>query len=186
MLLAAHTVMVAVMSMTPLHLQHLSGAAADGPGFLSVVGFTISLHVAGMFALSPVMGWAADRLGAGRTALAGLAILLGAVAVAGLGRGAVPSVTVGLVLLGLGWSATTVAGSALLVEAVPSARRVTVQGLSDAAMSGAGAVGSLVAGAVMGWGGYGSLTSLTGVLVVLTAAGAAVALRAPARYRTAG
>src|SRR5690625_1971349 len=85
MLLAAHAVMVSVMAMTPLHLQHTAGDGAHHPDFLTVVGLTISLHVAGMYALSPLMGWAADRFGGSRVALAGLAVLLAAVAVAGLG-----------------------------------------------------------------------------------------------------
>ena len=52
----AHAVMVAVMAMTPIHLLH-HGAT------LTVVGLTISLHIAGMFALSPVFGVLADRWG---------------------------------------------------------------------------------------------------------------------------
>lgn len=176
-LLAAHTVMVAVMSMTPLHLQHVAGAAAHTPDLLTVIGFTISLHVAGMYALSPVMGWAADRIGGGRTALGGLAVLLAAVAAAGLGQGSVPMVTVGLVLLGLGWSAATVAASAMLVDAVAPSRRVTAQGLADALMSAAGAIGSLGAGLVMGLAGFGALNIAMAILVVLVATYAVRALR---------
>ena len=52
----SHATMVALMSMTPVHLVH-------GGATLSVVGFTISLHIAGMFALSPVFGVLADRFG---------------------------------------------------------------------------------------------------------------------------
>ena len=48
--------MVAVMAMTPVHLLH-HGAS------LTIIGLTISLHVAGMFALSPVFGILADRVG---------------------------------------------------------------------------------------------------------------------------
>lgn len=177
MLLAAHAVMVSVMAMTPLHLQHTAGDGAHHPDFLTVVGLTISLHVAGMYALSPLMGWAADRFGGSRVALAGLAVLLAAVAVAGLGRGSVPTVTVGLVLLGLGWSAATVAASALLVDALPPARRVTAQGLSDALMSGAGALGSLAAGAVMGAAGFGALNAVSAALLVAVAGAVAVTLR---------
>ena len=58
-------------------------------------------------------------------------MLLTALAFAGLARGSVTTVTIGLVLLGLGWSAATTAGSALLVEAVPP----------NAARHGAGPLG---------------------------------------------
>ena len=52
----SHATMVALMSMAPVHLRE-HGAT------LTVVGLTISLHVARMYALSPVFGWLADRLG---------------------------------------------------------------------------------------------------------------------------
>ncbi len=73
----AHAVMVGVMSMTSVHLRH-HGAS------LTIVGFVISGHVAGMYALSPVMGWLADRLGRIPTIGIGLAILACAMTVAAL------------------------------------------------------------------------------------------------------
>lgn len=171
MIITAHAVMVAVMSVTPLHLERIAGHGAGHPDTLTLVGLTISLHVAGMFALSPVMGWAADRVGAATVAVGGLGVLLVSVAVAGGGHASVPAVTVGLVLLGLGWSAATVAGSALLVESLPATRRVPAQGLSDALMSGAGALGSLGAGGLLGLVGYGWLNAASGALVVLVVTG---------------
>ncbi|WP_210480760.1 MFS transporter [Naasia sp. SYSU D00948] len=175
MLLAAHTVMVAVMSMTPLHLQHTS-TDVHGGAFLTIVGFTISLHVAGMYALSPLMGWLADRYGGGRAALGGLAILLAAVATAGIGHATIPVITVGLVLLGLGWSAATVAASSLLVDAVAPVARVPAQGLSDALMSGAGALGSLGAGTAMALAGFAGLNVMAGILLLAAALYAALTL----------
>ncbi len=50
-------------------------------------------------------------------------------------------VLTGLILLGLGWSASTVAGSALLNDAAPVADRVRLQGRGDLAMNLAGALG---------------------------------------------
>ena len=61
---------------------------------------------------------------------------------------------VGLVLLGLGWSASTVAGSALLTDAAPIADRVRLQGRSDLAMNLAGAVGGALSGPVLAVAGY--------------------------------
>ncbi|NKX51676.1 MFS transporter, partial [Arthrobacter deserti] len=113
---AAHAVMVAVMSMTPLHMQHHAGHAGGNPDTIALIGFTISLHIAGMYALSPLMGWLTARLGAAPTVLAGLGALAAAAALTGLAARHMPAVAVGLVLLGLGWSAATVAGSALLVS----------------------------------------------------------------------
>ena len=98
-----------VMAMTPLHMHH------DGMS-LEVVGIVISAHIMGMYALSPVFGWLSDRYGALRVAIGGIgifaaAIALGLVAAAGAGLAATMAA---LVLLGLGWSASLIASSAML------------------------------------------------------------------------
>lgn len=157
---AAHGTMVAVMAMTPVHLLH-HGAT------LTVIGLTISLHIAGMFALAPVFGILADRLGRLPTIMIGQAVLAAALLVASFGAESTPAVTVALVLLGLGWSASTVAGSALLTEASSEEHRTRRQGLSDFAMSMVGAVGAILAGVVLGAIGYGGLALVVGVLVVV-------------------
>jgi MFS family permease len=175
----AHAVMVGVMSMTPLHLQEL----VEGPGashaghtasgdVLVIIGFTISLHIAGMFALSPVMGWLTDKAGRAQTIMVGFCLLITAVAVAGFGQASTAAVAVGLVLLGLGWSAATVSGSTLLAESVSQESRVAVQGVSDMLMGAAGAVGGAVSGLVLSWIGYLGLNLLGGAVgaAVLAAA----------------
>ncbi|HZA04932.1 MAG TPA: MFS transporter [Propionibacteriaceae bacterium] len=159
----SHATMVALMSMTPVHLVH-AGAT------LSVVGFTLSLHVAGMFALSPVFGVLADRLGRVPTVLLGQLLLFAAAAVTALGSHQTPVVVLGLILLGLGWSASTVAGSALLNDAAPADRRLRLQGRSDLAMNVAGAVGGAVSGPLLAWLGYAGLAwSLVLPIVFLVA-----------------
>ncbi|ELT44716.1 MFS transporter [Arthrobacter nitrophenolicus] len=177
----AHAVMVGVMSMTPLHLQHLvEGPAASHAGHtasgdvLVIIGFTISLHIAGMFALSPVMGWLTDKAGRTETVMIGCMLLITAVLVAGFGQGSTAAVAVGLVLLGMGWSAATVSGSTLLAESVGQESRVVVQGVSDMLMGAAGAVGGAVSGLVLGWTGYLGLNMLGGVVGALVLAAAFV------------
>ncbi|MET0812529.1 MAG: MFS transporter [Microbacterium sp.] len=170
---AAHGVMVSVMAMTPVHLLH---HGAD----LAVIGFTLSLHIAGMYALAPVFGILSDRLGRVSTILVGQALLVAALLTASFGQEANSAVTVGLILLGLGWSATTVAGSALLTEASAEDRRTRRQGLSDFTMSVVAGVGAILAGVVLGWIGYGGLALTVGVLVV------AVAALSPLGRRTSG
>jgi MFS family permease len=169
---AAHAVMVAVMSMTPLHMQHHAGHTAGTADTTALIGLTISLHIAGMYALSPLMGVLTDRLGPRTAALAGLFTLLAAVALTGLAPQNMGAVTFGLILLGLGWSATTVAGSTLLVGTLTPAERVPVQGFSDATMSLAGAVGSALAGPVMGLAGYSGISAFAAAVVA--AAGVAL------------
>ena len=131
--------MVALMAMTPVHLMH-------GGATLSVVGLTLSLHIAGMFALSPVFGILSDRLGRIPTILLGQAMLVFAALVTALGSHNQALVITGLILLGLGWSASTVAGSALLNDAAPVADRVRLQGRGDLAMNLAGALGGALSG----------------------------------------
>ena len=138
----SHMVMVSVMSMTPIHMK--------GMGFdLVVVGFTISLHIAGMYAFSPIFGWLSDKIGRVQTVILGQSIYVAALAVAGFGQDSRLAVTIGLFLLGLGWSASTVGGAALLTATLPVQEKTNVQGLSDALMNLSGAFGGAVAGTIL-------------------------------------
>ncbi|CAM5371141.1 MFS transporter [Streptomyces tanashiensis] len=132
----SHTAMVSIMSMTPVALTH---HGAD----IQLIGLVISGHIAGMYAFSPLMGWLSDRLG--RLAVIGLAVgLIGAAAlVAGTAGPSHGRTALGLFVLGLGWSAGLVSGSALLTDSVPQAARAAVQGLSDFVMNTAAGAGGL-------------------------------------------
>lgn len=170
-----HAVMVGVMVMTPVHLGH-HGAT------LTVIGVVISLHVAGMYALSPVMGWLVDRVGRVATIGVGLGALAASVVVGAL---APPQnhalVGVSLFLLGVGWSGTLVGGSTLLSESVPAGVRTAVQGTSDLTMGLAGALAGALAGPVLARGGFAVLTWCAGALLVPVVVQAALARRvAPA------
>ena len=138
----SHMVMVAVMSMTPVHVTSHGGS-------LVVVGFVISLHILGMYAFAPVFGTLSDKIGSVRTILLGQLIFVAALLLAGLGSEVQHLVTIGLFLLGLGWSAATVAGSALLTVSVPAEQKANVQGLSDSVMNLSGAFGGAIAGTVV-------------------------------------
>ncbi|MFI7743936.1 MFS transporter [Kocuria rhizosphaericola] len=156
----SHAVMVALMSMTPVHLT-LHGAS------LSVVGLTISLHVAGMYSLAPVFGWLADRAGRRPTVLLGQALFVASLVLSWFGSTSPVLVTVSLVLLGLGWSASTVAGSTLVAEAVPPAERPKLQGVSDLFMNLAGATGGALAGPVLALIGFDGLSAALLALVAV-------------------
>lgn len=138
----SHLVMVSVMSMTPAHLNAEGHSLAD-------VGLTISLHVAGMYALAPVFGWLSDKFGARRTIVLGQVIFIVSLLVAGLGQSNFVMVMIGLFLLGVGWSASTVAASALLSETLGVEQRSKVQGFSDSLMNFSGALGGAVAGTIL-------------------------------------
>ena len=162
----SHLVMVAVMAMTPAHLH---GGGHD----LAAVGLTISLHIAGMYAFAPVFGVLTDRIGARPTIMLGQALLVAALATAGLGQLSFAAVVVGLFLLGLGWSAATVAASALLTEVLPVAEKTKVQGFSDTLMNLAGAFGGAIAGTILTLYTFGGLNAvaLLPVVAIVVATG---------------
>src|SRR5690625_2607434 len=144
----AHAVMVMVMVMTPVHME----GSGDS---LELVGITISLHVLGMYGLSPVFGWAIDRLGAGAVAAIGIAVELAALVtgfIAAAGNTAL--MVTSLILLGLGWSAAILAGSSLVATITPPDIRVPLQGASDALMNYAGAAAAALAGPILAAGGF--------------------------------
>lgn len=146
-----HLVMVGVMSMTPVHILD---AGHDAAHTLQIVGIVLSFHIAGMFALAPVTGWLSDRYGRRPVILGGVAFLLLACGLAGTAGHETSRLTLGLTLLGLGWSGTMVGGSALLSESVDSEIRPSAQGLSDLVMGLAGAMAGALSGVAMSGGGY--------------------------------
>ncbi len=157
-----HLVMVAVMSMTPLYI----GQTHSDADTLRIVGFVISAHIAGMYGLSPVVGWLTDRLGRKPVILGGVALLVTACAIAGTSGHDTPQLTAGLILLGLGWSCTMVAGSTLFTESIPLQVKARAQGLSDLATGLTGASAGLLSGVVVGFFGYPALTLLAAIATI--------------------
>ena len=133
---------------------------------LRVVGIVLSLHIAGMYALSPVVGLLTDRLGRRAVILGGVGLLLAACALAGTAGHDTVRLAVGLTLLGIGWSCTMVAGSTLLSESVPVEVRPAAQGLSDLSMGLAGAVAGAASGFVVDLFGFPTLNLLAAIATV--------------------
>ena len=165
--------MVAVMTMTPLHMRD------HGHADLSTL--VISVHVLGMFGLSPLVGRWADRFGRVRILGVGAGILaLGTITA--VVAGYVPGlVFVGLFLLGLGWSFALIAGSALLTESLPLEERTGAQGLADVAMSLLGAIAALSSGFVKEMVGYHWLANFATLAAILTLFAVATVARSQAR-----
>jgi MFS family permease len=186
----AHGVMIMVMVMTPVHMQH-------GGMSLQLVGIVISLHVLGMFALSPVFGWLADRFGPLRVAVGGMtlqaaAVVLGFAAAAlvpdaGAHAGHAPAATldtevltaVALVLLGLGWSACVIASSAVLASVAEPHVKLPLQGATDALMNYFGAGAAALAGPLLAWGGFQAVNTAGAILLVPAVVTVILAVRAP-------
>jgi MFS family permease len=160
-----HLVMVGVMTMTPVHIGAMAGMHGD-TDVLRLVGIVLSLHVAGMYALSPLVGLAADRFGRRTIIICGVGILLAACLFAGTSGEHRVRLTIGLVLLGFGWSCMIVAGSTLLTESVPADVRPAAQGLSDLVMGTAGASSGALSGVVVSGAGYPTLTLIAAIATV--------------------
>lgn len=169
----AHATMVMVMVMTPLHMQHHGMS-------LELVGIVISLHVLGMFAFSPVIGWLADRFGATRIALAGMVVLATAIALGFIAASAAAGRTltaVALTVLGLGWSACMISASALLASTSSARVRVPLQGATDAGMNYAGAAAAALAGPILAFGGFRAVNLAAAVILVPAVVAAVGVLR---------
>jgi MFS family permease len=167
---SAHAIMVSVMVMTPLHIHHC-GPVGDS---LRIIGLVLSAHVLGMYAFAPLVGWLVDRIGHATVLAIGGFVLLAALTLAGgAPAGGSPRLLVGLFLLGLGWSCSLVASSALLVDAVPLVERPGVQGGADLLMGLFAAGAGALAGVIVGRWGYAVLNVAAGVLAV-SVLGAAV------------
>jgi len=156
-----HIAMVAVMVMTPVHMAHVDVT-------LTIIGLVISVHVLGMYAFSPLVGALTDRLGRLRVIQIGVAILLSSALISGFAR-ADDAITlgIGLFFLGLGWSCTLIAGSALLTESVAPEFKSASQGASDLVMNLSGASGGAIAGVVIATLSYGWLCLLSAIPVAL-------------------
>jgi len=161
--------MVAVMTMTPVHLK-LHGHEGVSP-------YVVSLHIAGMFAFSPLVGRYADRHGRANAIFVGAVLLVVSNVMSALaGEGTIvlfPS----LWLLGIGWNFGLIGGSTLLVESLDESVRVRVQGSADLLMSFCGGLAGFSSGFVRRAVGFHALSTLAlvlaGVLLVYTAVGPA-------------
>jgi MFS family permease len=169
-----HLVMIGVMAMTPVHIR----AAHDAAHTLRIVGVVLSFHIAGMFALSPLVGWLTDRLGRRPIIFAGTALLLSACVLAATAEHDTTRLALALTVLGIGWSCTMVAGSTLLTESVSPALRTSAQGLSDTAMGVAGASAGALSGVVVHAWGFPTLAVIAGLVVTPFVALAAMRMRA--------
>jgi len=139
-MVAGHVVMVGVMTMTPLHMK-------DGSHELEIIGFVISLHIVGMYAIAPAIGWLVDHIGVGPLLITGGALLfLGSELAAHTDKSDSLGVFVGLFLIGVGWSCGLVASSALLTKTFDGAERVRVQGLADLVMTASGGLAGIGSG----------------------------------------
>ena len=162
-------VMVATMVMAPLHMT-------DGDQSLRLVGFVISTHIVGMYALAPLVGWATGRIGpTPMIVLGGVISFAGAEIAAHTPPDVAWGMFAGMFAVGLGWNCCLVAGTALFTAAVPAADRVPVQGAADLLMSACGGIGGIAGGVVVAWQDFQFLSHYSGLFGAALAGAATLA-----------
>jgi MFS family permease len=165
--------MIAIMTMTPVHMT-------DHGHDLAAVGFVIGAHVAFMFLPSPLTGILVDRVGRIPVAVAGAVVLLASGLVAAVVPGeSLPGLILALSLLGLGWNAGLISGTALVVDSAPLAARARIQGRVDLLIALAGASGGAMSGVIVAGAGF-AVLALAGGAVSLVLLPALLWYRRPA------
>ena len=153
--------MVAIMTMTPVHMRHHHQS-------LGQIGVVISLHIAAMFLPSLVTGRLVDRLGSRPVAVATAVTLLSAGIVAAVVPGdSMTGLTVALVLLGLGWNFGLISGTTLIVESTEPATRAKTQGTVDVLIALSGAGGGAASAVVTEATSFATLSLAGGLLALL-------------------
>jgi MFS family permease len=153
------TVMVAIMTMTPIHMKH------HGHG-VGATGVVIAAHIAGMYLPSPISGMLVDRFGARTLAFAsGATLLLAGALATTMPADSVLGLAAALAVLGLGWNLGLVAGTSIL-SGLPLAIRARTQGAVDLCIAVAGAGAGLGSGFVVTNASYGFLAAVGGLLAL--------------------
>ncbi|OZB92749.1 MFS transporter [Paenibacillus sp. XY044] len=154
-------VMVAIMTMTPVHMKH------HGHG-LGEVGIVIGIHVAAMYLPSLITGILVDKYG--RTLMSyasGVTLLLAGLLAAFAPGDSMIFLVLALALLGLGWNFGLISGTAAIIDATPPHVRAKTQGTVDVLIALAGASGGALSGMVVAQSSYSALSLAGGFLSLL-------------------
>ncbi|SOC41528.1 MFS transporter [Ureibacillus acetophenoni] len=154
-------VMVAVMTMTPVHMRH------HGHG-LGEIGLVIGFHIGSMYLPSLVTGFLVDKLGRIKMAVsAGITLLLAGIVAALAPGDSIVLLVVALSLLGLGWNFGLISGTALIVDSTETSTRAKTQGTVDVLVALSGATGGVLSGMVVAGSSYETLSVAGGILALL-------------------
>lgn len=151
-------VMVAIMTMTPVHMKF------HGHG-LSDIGIIIGVHIGAMYLPSLVTGILVDKLGRTiMTVASGITLLAAGILAAVAPVNSILILTVALALLGLGWNFGLISGTALIVDATIPSTRAKTQGSVDVLIALSGAAGGALSGMVVAHYSYAILSLAGGIL----------------------
>lgn len=154
-------VMVAIMTMTPVHMGHYNYP-------LSSIGLVISLHITAMYLPSLVTGVLVDKIGRTKmVVLAALTLMLSGLIAAYAPGDSLPMIILALMLLGLGWNFGLISGTTLIVDSTPPLKRAKTQGTIDVLVALSGATGGAMSGVIVGSTSYAFLGIAGGVLSLI-------------------
>jgi MFS family permease len=177
-LAASHAAMAAVMGVASVAVVHVGHGAG-------VLGAIMMLHFVGMYGLSRIVGYVADRWGRRVTILTGLILLALGGAIVALVPGMV-GLAVGLLIVGLGWSFGYIGASVLLTDITAPSRRARILGRADLITQLAAAVVAMTGGVWFAANGLEGLGVLAIAVVTLPFVGFLfVAEPLPGQYRAA-
>jgi len=154
-------VMIAIMTMTPVHMKHHGHSLGD-------VGLVIGIHIGSMYFPSLITGVLVDKIG--RTAMSiasGVVLLLAGFVAAVAPPDSMVVLVVALSLLGIGWNFGLISGTAIIVDATDPTTRAKTQGTIDVLIALAGASGGLLSGMVVSHSSYATLSLAGGGLALL-------------------
>ncbi|WP_397539041.1 MFS transporter [Rummeliibacillus pycnus] len=152
------TVMVAIMTMTPVHMKH------HGHG-LAEVGIVIGFHIGAMYLPSLITGILVDKVG--RTAMSiasGITLLFAGLLAAFAPSDSMILLVIALILLGLGWNFGLISGTAQIVDSTEPSTRAKTQGTIDVFIALAGASGGALSGMVVANTSFATLSFSGGLL----------------------
>lgn len=160
-LVLSHVVMVAIMTMTPVHMQE------HGTG-LTAVGLVIGLHIAAMYLPSIVTGRLVDTIGRNKMVIAsGITLAISGLMAAYVPGGSLFWMAFALMLLGLGWNFGLISGTALIVDATTMINRAKTQGTVDVFVALGGTAGSFLSGVIVAYSSYAILGFIGTYLSIL-------------------
>lgn len=154
-------VMVAIMTMTPIHMKHHGHDLGE-------IGLIIGIHIGAMYLPSLFTGVLVDRVG--RTAIAcasAITLLAAGILAAVAPTDSLLVLMIALALLGLGWNLGLISGTALIVDSTHPSIRAKIQGTIDVSIALAGATSGAMSGIVVGYSSYATLSIVGGVLSLL-------------------
>jgi len=154
-------VMVAVMTMTPVHMMHHGHD-------LGAVGLVIGFHIGAMYLPSLVTGALIDKLGRTVMAIAsGITLLLAGLIAAFAPGDSMVLMVIALSLLGLGWNIGLISGTALIIDSTNTSTRAKTQGTVDVLIALSGATGGAMSGIIVAGSSYLTLSLVGGILSLL-------------------